>query len=241
MLLRVGLVLATIVSVVASAANNLQHMQRFGYAVVAIVIAGELFKVFIPIGLSAHAENRHSGAWMGGLVLWCVIVVFSVLNTFGNTLTQHARDKQKQGIAAASATRPEHIILGELAGLKACPDRDETREQIEPAKGNRRARVLRVQVKVPDTECAQAVAARKLALTAELTEQKERRNRGDDATIDKNTVTDGYLELFQALGWRLDRYKVDLYTALLWTLVAELGSCLGGLTVPAWERKKKVA
>jgi hypothetical protein len=232
MLLRLGLGAAVVTLTAASAWNNWQHMRSFGLGVAILVIAAEVAKPLLPVALIEHGKNRASLQWCGTLLLWCIIVAFSFVNTFGNALTRHAKDKARQGIVAASATRPEHVILRELASVKSCPDKEETRDEVQPAKGKKKAIVLQVKVRVPDTECAQKVAADKLALTAELTESKRREANALDAPIDKNTVTDGYIELARMAGWEPQRYQIDTYTVLLWTLLAELGSALGGLCIP---------
>jgi hypothetical protein len=233
MMLRMGIMLAVVVMTISSAWNNWEHMQSFGMAIAVLVIAAEMLKPLLPVALVHHGTNQHTTQWCGTLLLWCIIVAFSFVNTFSNTIQKQAMDVSKKGRVAASETRAEHVILRELASVRSCPELERTRDEKQGK------RTIKVAYTIPDTDCQQTKAAEKLALTAELTKQKSREANGQDAVIDKHTVTDGQIALANVFGWNPRRHEVMMYTVLLWTLLAELGSALGGLCIPKTEEKQK--
>jgi hypothetical protein len=233
MMLRMGIIISVLVLTIASAWNNWEHMSAYGMGVAVLVIAAEMLKPLLPVALVHHGTNQHTTQWCGTLLLWCIIVAFSFVNTFSNAIQRHAIDTSKRGRIAASETRPEHVILKELAAVRTCPELEKFRDEKQGK------RTVKVAYTVPDTDCQQTKAAEKLALTAELTKQKQREANGQDATIDKNTITDGQIALANIFGWNPRRYEVVMYTVLLWTLLAELGSALGGLCIPQSEGQRK--
>jgi hypothetical protein len=228
MMLRVGIGIAVAVLTVASAVNNWEHMSKFGMGVCILVVAAEMLKPLLPIALAEHSRDMNYGAWVGTLGLWCMIVLFSFVNTFSAALTRQATEIARQGTIKSSETRPEHIILRELASVRTCKP-----IRVTIGKG-KRAEV----VEKEDAACLQDAAAKKLALTAELTTHKARTAVGHDVAIDAHTVTDGQTTLANMLGWNPNRWHVQIWTVLLWVLVCELGSALGGLCIPRGARGK---
>jgi hypothetical protein len=234
MLLRLGLGAGVIIFTVASATLNYEHMKGYGYAAAGIVIAAELLKPLLPIALVSHATARHTGAWVGTLCLWLLIVFFSFINSFGNTLVRHAKVKEGTAIASRDQTRPEHVILRELASLRPCNPNTEIREEQRTQGTGKQARVVTVKVpyQVPNTACEQQRAANQLALTSEMTESKRRESRNLDVIVSPHTVTDGYIAVANMFGFSLRRHETDILTVLLWVLLCEVGSAFGGLAIP---------
>ncbi len=240
MLLRLGLGLGVTVFTLASTWNNWDHLRQYGMGVAAIVIAAELFKLFCPIALIVHAGSRATFQWIATLTLWAIVVLFSFVNTFGNTLVRHAKVKEETTQIARETTRPEHVIMREMALLKQCPPLRKVRlEPVPPVKGKAQPD-KRVPYEEPDLLCEQQRAADQLALTTELTETKRRQSIGREVAISGNTATDGYIMVANMFGVRAQRYEMDVWIVLLWTLLCEVGSAFGGLTIPM-ERKEKKA
>lgn len=244
MLLKLGLGAGVVVFTAASATLNYEHMRGYGMAAAAIVVAAEILKPLLPVALVQHADNRHGGAWVGTLALWLLIVFFSFVNSFGNTLIRHAKVKETQAVAARDTTRPEHVILREIASLKQCPALRKVREEVTtiPAKGKQPARQQTKQIPYEerDTECEQARAASQLALTAEITESKRRESRNLDVVINQHTATDGYIQVANMFGFGPRRHEMDVWVVLLWVLLCELGSAFGGLAIPRDKKVKEV-
>jgi hypothetical protein len=240
MLLRLGLGAGVVVFTIASATLNYEHMKGYGLAAAGIVIAAELLKPLLPIALVSHATSKHVGAWCGTLALWLLIVFFSFVNSFGNTLVRHAKVKEGTAMAARDMTRPEHVVLRELAGLAACEPLTEYRDELQTTgKGKQQiTKTIKSAFKVPNTACEQQRASNQLALTAEMTETKRRESRNLDVVVSPHTVTDGYIAVASMFGFNLRRHETDILTVLLWVLLCEIGSAFGGLAIPRGEKVK---
>jgi hypothetical protein len=207
MILRLLLGLCVLTLTAASAYNNYQHMQHLGYGVLALVIGAELAKPLLPIALIAHARNEAIGQWLGTLCIWLVIVVFSFVNTFGNSVARLAIEKARQDKNVAGETRPEFVILRELANI-TCKKKEQEKCQ-----------------------------SKRNALNAELNMAKKTgETTSVEAAISGDVTTNGYIQLAALGGFQVSEEQVNVWTVLLWTLLAELGSALGGLCIP--QRKK---
>lgn len=238
MLLRIGLGLGVTVFTVASAWNNWEHLKAYGLAIGLMIVAAEVFKLLCPVALIAHAENRSTFQWAATLAMWLVVVVFSFVNTFGNTLLRHAKVKESVAVEARNDTRPEHVIMRDMAALRQCPALQKTREEAIPARGPKgKASTKLVAYEVADSICEQQRAADQLALTAEMTESRRRMGIGRDVAVSQHTVTDGYILVAGMLNISVRRHEMDVLTVLLWTLLCEIGSAFGGLAIP---RERKV-
>jgi hypothetical protein len=236
MFLRIGISIAVAVFTLASAWNNWEHLRGYGYGIIAALLAAEIMKPMLPVAMLHHVENESPTKAVATIMAWALIVVFSVNNTFSNTYASHATVAKKAGIINASETRPEHIILGDMAAILTCKDLDKQREeQTRDAKG--RQRTIKIAYKEADTDCQQTAAARKLALTAELTTQKERKTSGQDATLDRNAVTDAQITVANMLGYAPKRFEMVVYVALLMTALIEICSAFGGLCIPTKKAK----
>jgi hypothetical protein len=203
MMLRLLLGCCVLTLTAASAYNNWQHMQHLGIGVLALVIGAELAKPLLPIALIAHSKNGAIGQWLGTLLIWLVIVVFSFVNTFGNSVARLAIEKARQDKSVEGETRPQFIILREIAEV-TCKKREQEK-----------------------------CKAKRDALEAEL---KVATNNSDgvsvEAAISGDVTTNGYIQLAALGGFTATEEQVNVYTVLLWTLLAELGSALGGLCIP---------
>lgn len=239
MLLRVGLGLGVMVFTVASAWNNWEHLKAYGLAIGLLIIAAEIFKLLCPVALIEHAENRSTFQWAATLSLWIVVVLFSFVNTFGNTLLQHAKIKEVQQTDARNVTRPEHVILREMSNLKQCPPLQRSRQL--PREYTKQGKALPVKSEVfelPDTLCEQQRASDQLALTAEMTESKRRLGMGREASVGGHVATDGYILVAGMLNITVRRHEMDVLTVLLWTLLCEVGSAFGALAIPRTRKKQ---
>jgi hypothetical protein len=208
--------------VASSGVNNWQHMAHYGYGIAILVVAAEIAKLALPVAMLIHARRGDAAQWCVALLMWCIIVVFSFFNTFGNALTRHAMEKGRLESVAASVTRPEHLILKEISLLPAC-------KPLVQWLANQKK-------ETPDQACLDRNAAKKAALDSELKQTKARQESNIDVVIDKYTVEDGYMMLASRFGISLQRHEISVYLTLLWTLLAEVGSAFGGLAIP--ERRK---
>jgi hypothetical protein len=237
MFLRIGISSAVGVFTLASAWNNWEHLRGYGPGVIAALLAAEIMKPMLPVAMLQHAENESPTKAAATALAWALIVAFSASNTFSNAYASHAIMTKKAGIINASETRPEHIILGDMAAILPCKDLDKQREeQTRDAKG--RQRTIKIAYKEADTDCQQTSAAKKLALTAELTTQKKRESLGQDATIGRDAVTDAQITVANMLGYAPKRFEMVVYVVLLWTALIEICSAFGGLCIPTKKAKE---
>jgi hypothetical protein len=234
MLIRLGLGIGVAVFTAASAWNNWEHLKAYGLAIGLMIIAAEVFKLLCPIALIQHAENHATFQWCATLGMWLVVVVFSFVNTFGNTLLRHAKVKEGTAIEARDVTRPEHVIMREMAGLRQCPALQKEREEQQQivVKGKPSTKQVKVRYEQADSICEQQRAADQLSLTAEMTESRRRQGIGRDVSVSQHTVTDGYILVAGMLNISVRRHEMDVLTVLLWTLLCEVGSAFGGLAIP---------
>jgi hypothetical protein len=202
MILRLLLGCCVLTLTAASAYNNYQHMQHLGIGVLALVIGAELAKPLLPIALIAHSNNGAIGQWLGTLLIWLVIVVFSFVNTFGNSVARLAIEKARQDKSVEGETRPQFIILREIAAI-TCKKKEQEK-----------------------------CKAKRDALEAELEKASKDADVSVEAAISGDVTTNGYIQLAALGGFTATEEQVNVYTVLLWTLLAELGSALGGLCIP---------
>lgn len=224
MLLKLGIGAAVALLTAASGFNNWQHLENFGYAIATLVIAGEILKVLLPIAMLEHVKAASAWQWLGTVLVWSILVVFSFVNTFGNVTTKHAQEKARLHAEKVGEVRPEHVILRDMAGLPPCQNKIETRAVNGKAKA--------VSYQVPNVACQQQRAAQRLALTAELTESKRRELKGMTAAIDGDTVATSQIRLASMFGFEMSKHGAETFMLLLWTLLAEIGSAFGGLCIP---------
>jgi hypothetical protein len=241
MLLRLGILASVVVLTLASALNNWSHMVKYGGEIATLVIAAELLKPLLPVALAQHSANGGAGAtarFVGTLTLWLIIVLFSAVNTFSNALTKQGARANQQHELAASVTRPEHLIRRDISTIPACRDVVKADQVLKTDKKGG-GKIVTVRTTVADTACEVERSAKIQALESELATRKEREKAQENFATDKDAVPDGLIHLASLVGWRIQRHEVSIYTVLLWTLLAELGSALGGLCVPVASDKRK--
>lgn len=228
MLLQFGLTLAAVIFTGASAYLNYQHMKHFGMGVAALVFGAELLKLCLPVAAQQHVKNRSFMGVIACVIIWFLAVTFSAVNTLGNTLTSHAREKARLGVQQASVTRPEHVVKRDIAAVPLCAQLDDKRKEWKTnSKGLRYE--ADVTVKVDDTKCLEARKRTIEAFESEITAQQKREETGQEVAIDKYTVEDGYMTLADTFGINVKRQNISLYLTLWWTLLCEVGSAFIGL------------
>lgn len=207
-------------------------MEKFGLAIAVMVVAGEILKLVLPIFAVEHYENKYASGFLAALVMWFLVVSFSFVNTFGNSVAKHAYETSRQGALAASVTRPEHIIRKEIGDLALCAKLNKTRQVTLTSKRGVPYSSSET-YQEDDKACEDKRAKQITALEAEIAEHSKRLDKGDDVAIGKYVVTDAYMSLADMFGFKnVKRNTIELWTTLLWTLLAEVGSAFGGLVFP---------
>jgi hypothetical protein len=152
---------------------------------------------------------------MATLGVWLLVVVFSFINTFGNALMRHATEQASLDMQRDNATRPEHVLLKEIASIPACKKR-------------------------ADSECQDRNVTRKKALQAEIVASRKNATKDQKPVALGDPIRDGLMQLAGMLGIELQHARVFVVVTLIWTLLAEVGSSLGALAIPMSQRKQKV-
>lgn len=191
----------------ASAYANYIHVSSHGASIIGLVIGAEIIKFGAPLAMAEHAERGHGTRFVMTLVLWAFVVVFSFTNTFGNALKKHSIEQARIETEKANSTRPEHVVLKEIAQLPACGKRGCTKQQVD----------------------------KRTALEAEV--KLARKNGTHTAVVKDDAIRDGFVMLAASAGHEMNPDRVFVTISLIWTLLAEIGSALGGLAIPAIRRK----
>lgn len=187
-----------------------------GATIIGLVMGAEIFKFAAPLAMANHVENSQTTRFVSTLGVWLLVVVFSFTNTFGNALMRHATEQASLDMQRDSATRPEHVILKEIAAIPAC---------------NKRT----------GKNCDESFAARKKALQAEIAATRKNANKPQQAVAKGDPIRDGMIQLAGMMGFELPHAKVFVLVTLIWTLLAEVGSSLGALAIPMGKREKEKA
>jgi hypothetical protein len=211
MLLRLSVVAGVLTLAASSAYANYVHVQPLGLTIVGLVIGAEIFKFAAPIAMAEHSRQHATIAFLATLVVWLLVVAFSFANTFGNALMRHAVEQAKLERAKASATRPEHVILKDIAALPTC----------------------KAATKQRAASCPPGRAEKLAALEGELKAARTRTTREEVAGhIQGDPIREGMTALAGFAGIELPPDRVFIIVTLIWTLLAEVGSALGGLAIP---------
>lgn len=211
MLLRLVVAAGVLTLAASSAYANYLHVAPLGATIVGLVIGAELLKLGLPVAMLHHCDKGHTLSFLVSLVVWVGVVVFSFANTFGNALMRHAVEQAKLERAQASATRAEHVILRDIAAIPACKPATKSRAEV----------------------CPPTRAPRLAALEAELKTARSRTGREEVAGhIQGDPIREGMTALAAFAGYELPKEKVFLLVTLIWTLLAEVGSAIGGLAIP---------
>lgn len=212
MLLRLVVAAGVLTLAASSAYANYLHVAPLGATIVGLVIGAEVFKFAAPIAMAEHSRQHASVAFLATLVVWLLVVAFSFANTFGNALMRHAVEQAKLERAQASATRAEHVILRDIAAVPACKPATKSRAEV----------------------CPPTRAPRLAALEAELRTARARTGSREEVAghIQGDPIREGMTALAAFAGYELPKEKVFLLVTLIWTLLAEVGSAIGGLAIP---------
>lgn len=211
MLLRLVIAAGVLTLAASSAYANYLHVAPLGATIVGLVIGAEIFKFAAPIAMAEHSRQHASVAFVATLVVWLLVVAFSFANTFGNALMRHAVEQAKLERAQASATRAEHVILKDIAALPSCKPATKQRQETCPA--GRKEKLA--------------------ALEGELKAARQRTGKEEVAGhIQGDPIREGMTALAAFAGIELPRERVFILVTLIWTLLAEVGSAIGGLAIP---------
>lgn len=228
MLLRIGIGLGVTLLAFSSMLANYQHVQGYGWSIIGLVIAGECLKPLLPLAMREHARQEAFLPMAATFLVWLMIVTFSWVNTFGNSLMRHAMEQAKVEAARAGEVRPEHVILKDIAALPPCKAEWQ-------GKGRNAKRI---------EHCPDGRAERLAALQGEIRKSREleksaKLHGGDipkaTAHVDDTAIRDGLIAMVSFFGVKMPREMVFVYVTLLWTALAEIGSALGAVAIP---RKK---
>lgn len=211
MILRLTVATGVLALAASSAYANFVHVQPLGLSIIGLVIGAELFKFAAPLAMADHLRKHNSAAFLATLVVWMLVVAFSFANTFGNALMRHAIEQAKLERVQASATRPEHVILRDIAALPAC----------------------KLATKKAPERCPQGRRERLEALTAEVKLARARTGKEAIAShVKGDPIREGVTALAAFVGFELPRESVFVLVTLIWTLLAEIGSAIGILAIP---------
>lgn len=222
----------------ASAYNNVQHVYRLGAGIILIVVGAELFKV-IALPIAANYWDEEKPFKCGITVFtWLGILVFSLVNTFGNTLTRRAELIASIEHNQANASRPIATIIREIADLPPtdCTPQTEQRKS-KVGSGKERKTVWEIVNKPLPATCAKRDALNVELSHAQMQAAKQAASNSQVMTdyAKGDAVKDGLVTLagvFQVYIPRPDA-TIPVYIVLLWTLMAEIGSAFAALAVPA--------
>lgn len=211
MLLRLAVAAGVLTLAASSAYANYLHVQPLGLTIVGLVIGAEIFKFAAPIAMVEHSKQHHAVAFLATLTVWLLVVAFSFANTFGNALMRHAVEQAKLERAKASATRPEHVILKDIAAIPGCKPATKSRGEV----------------------CPQGRKEKLQAFEAELKAARLRTGKEEVAGhIQGDPIREGMTALAGFAGIELPQERVFVIVTLIWTLLAEIGSAIGGLAIP---------
>lgn len=207
MILRLVVAAGVLTLAASSAYANFLHVQALGISIIGLVIGAEIFKFAAPIAMARHAEDSRTPAWLATFVIWLLVVAFSFTNTFGNALARHAKEQARIEHARDSATRPEHVVLRDIAAIR-CKKGGCTDKQVNERK----------------------------ALDAELKATRARPQTGE-VQARGDPIREGFVTIAGVLGIELAPERVFVFVTLIWTLLAEIGSALGGLAIPRGKQR----
>jgi hypothetical protein len=211
MLLRLSAVLAVAILAVASGYANYLHVAAMGGSAILLVVGGELLKlILLPVAYSHFTESRPI-PFLISIGIWLVVVAFSFANTFGNALMRNALEQGRIERAAESKTRPVLTIRREMAELPPCNAKKKA------------ARELCIDARTDKLET--------LKIELELAEKRtDRENR--ESYLNGDPVKKGIVKLADMAGIVVREDQTFILVAILWTLLAEIGSAFGGLIIP---------
>jgi hypothetical protein len=209
-MIRVIMTLGVVILSASSAFANYNHVQNLGYAIIGLVAGAELIKFAALGAVYVHAQRDEWLSVGAAFALWLVAVVFSLTNTFGNSLARHAEEQARIERDRESGTRAEHVIVKDIAALPMC--------------GKGKARAI-----------CEGSKPRLDALNAEIAAARKRgvADKGDSAGyVRGDPVREGMAAFAGLFGYELPKHRVFLWVTLLWTLLAEIGSGIGVIAIP---------
>jgi hypothetical protein len=233
-------ILSVVILAGASGWNNLQHVYQYGLGVVLIVIGAELFKVLaLPMAAQNWADDR---PWqcVAAVIVWLGVFVFSLVNTFGNTLTRRAELVEHIKAEQAEASRPLAVIMRDItsyASTDCTPQTEQRKSKKTNQETGKRQIVWEIVNKPLPSDCVKIAALRDELALAEKQQTEKALNTNDrlnryakgDAVADGLITLSGIFQVYVSSPMK----TIPVYIVLLWTLMAEVGSALGALAIPA--------
>lgn len=205
MLVTIGISLSVAALCISSAYGNYTYVANLGPAIIGLVIGAEIFKFIAPIAMQQHVKNWSPIQFVATLALWLLVVVFSFVNTFGNALSKHAIEQVRAEQASQQLVRPEHLILKDMAAPK-CRKKSAAGTCINEAQ--------------------------LISLRAELKQAQSSKSQGAIVQVGFEPIREGMTTLAQFADIELPKEQVYIFVTLIWTLLAEVGSAIGGLAIP---------